>query len=640
MLPSLRRLMVVVTVVVTALLAMVSAEATPATRSTVQAGAASLSPASDIYQVPRGRHLDAVDVSCGTSRFCVAIGTTASGASGRYSVFVDHSWSAPKALPFVPRFVRCPADNACVAINYIEWSSFNGKRWSNPRAFPHRIPEPEVGRISFDCARPTFCLVYGHGEEGDPEFPPLRFDGDTWQDAPGLGVVLLSLSCGSSSCTGFGNTASGARWTRFNGSSWSAPRPVPLNFAALSCVGSRCYAVGSTHSGAWGWTVLRGSTWSTPAALRGFHELSALSCSSATRCTVVGTLRGASVGFAELAGGHWSAPVSRGFYGYGHGDDPVAISCGSSFSCAAVVGDGALLMRQGTWIRNPVFKAAVRDVSCATDSWCVAVDAWGAMRVWNGHRWSFRPRTSAFDNLLAVSCTSASFCVAVGTARTRSNLVARWDGRRWSRPAELPKMPYVGTVSCGSAAFCIALGYSGNQPGPAGTLAARFDGHRWRAIRGASTVHAGDAFDVSCTSRRYCLEIGGSSNAPSAAAYDGTHWKVVARFHSNIALPPAISCVPGTTKCLIASVNRTSAYVVHGTRVWRISSPPLGGGSISAVACSSAKRCVAVGAHSWASAGWVTNFSHWSKPFRLRTTNQRTIPITVSCGTARFCAFA
>ena len=118
---------------------------------------------------------------------------------------------------------------------------------------------------------------------------------------------------------------------------------------------------------------------------------------------------------------------------------------------------------------------AMSAVSCTSPSACIAVgnreDPTGAQVTLaergNGSTWSVLPTPNPpgvdISSLSGVSCTSASFCMAVGSARTSVRdlaLAEVWDGRSWS----IQQMPapagglFINGVSCTSASACVAVG--------------------------------------------------------------------------------------------------------------------------------------------------------------------------------------
>jgi hypothetical protein len=99
-------------------------------------------------------------------------------------------------------------------------------------------------------------------------------------------------------------------------------------------------------------------------------------------------------------------------------------------------------------------------VGCVTLSLCVAGAAVAATP-----GWAIQPlRGPALPSsvLIAVSCTSATACTAVGSGNTRV-LVERWNGETWSvqptpKPAGSSDSVLMG-VSCTSATACTAVGF-------------------------------------------------------------------------------------------------------------------------------------------------------------------------------------
>jgi hypothetical protein len=110
-------------------------------------------------------------------------------------------------------------------------------------------------------------------------------------------------------------------------------------------------------------------------------------------------------------------------------------------------------------------------VSCASASFCVAIDRKGNALTFNGSTWS--APVNADPNGLTmgeggiswpvVSCPTSSFCAAVDGA---SGNVVTFDGSSWSAPVNIdskaansdrgPVLIFLMSVSCRSAMFCVA----------------------------------------------------------------------------------------------------------------------------------------------------------------------------------------
>jgi hypothetical protein len=162
-------------------------------------------------------------------------------------------------------------------------------------------------------------------------------------------------------------------------------------------------------------------------------------------------------------------------------------------------------------------------VSCTSASWCVAVGgaadtATSSTRfvaeAWNGSQWqplslSTLPSPAPTLELSSVSCSSTTSCTAVGGGDLGGDAIERWDGTRWS-----PQLPDVSTglvelyaVSCPSDSECVAVG-----DGPTNSpVAERWDGSKWKhqGVPADSQFLAPDTFtSVSCSSATRCAASG------------------------------------------------------------------------------------------------------------------------------------
>ncbi|HMK97924.1 MAG TPA: hypothetical protein VK425_10285, partial [Acidimicrobiales bacterium] len=152
---------------------------------------------------------------------------------------------------------------------------------------------------------------------------------------------------------------------------------------------------------------------------------------------------------------------------------------------------------------------------------------------WDGATWSPRPGLPGSAAVFkALSCVTASFCVAVGDRAVQMHgvkaaiwtLVAIWSGKRWSivaspspglRPS--PGMyPFdtLNGVSCLSSRFCVAVGNYTAPPrihGPTNSLVEMWDGARWSVVPSPDEGPPG-AFNtleaVSCASPSSCMAVG------------------------------------------------------------------------------------------------------------------------------------
>ena len=311
---------------------------------------------------------------------------------------------------------------------------------------------------------------------------------------------LFGLSCASATfCMSVGpldNDGSGARAYEWNGSSWD-PTAVPdgtnSELFSVSCVdASFCMAVGggldesgngSESTEAYEWN---GSAWSEmtmPAGAGGY--LQDVSCASTNDCEAVGWLNGDpnSALIEHWSDSTWSVVPNpdSGVASYLFG-----VSCVQSDSCIAV-GTGAI-------------------AGSSTAS--------SLVEQWNGSQWALVSSPDVGNELEAVSCWSASFCVAVGeTEDSNSNtaaLIDMWDGQSWTNvpsPVSGPDQTLEG-IDCYAQSACWASG----AVGPANLLLS-WDGSGW-SVDDAPGVASADNYGlapVSCVSGWACVVEGADS---------------------------------------------------------------------------------------------------------------------------------
>src|SRR5438270_772422 len=159
-------------------------------------------------------------------------------------------------------------------------------------------------------------------------------------------------------------------------------------------------------------------------------------------------------------------------------------------------------------------------VSCTSATFCMAVGEYatsgGATLAerWNGKAWSVvaspNPASSTFSRLYGVSCTSPSNCIAVGsqynaTTKVAKTLVEHWNGKAWTRvpsanAGELGEGDLLVSVSCASATSCIAAGeYELGGVGRPATFVERWTGKSWKVIKSADPARSYSALEgVSC----------------------------------------------------------------------------------------------------------------------------------------------
>jgi len=302
---------------------------------------------------------------------------------------------------------------------------------------------------------------------------------------------------------------------------------------------------------------------------------------------------------------------------------------------------------------NPSRVVGLNGVSCGKSRSCFAVGftAGGPhvpvptttlIESWNGSSWSIVPSPNAdpngFDSLDGVSCTKATFCVAVGTNNSdvQKTLVESWNGSVWSIVASPNISPTVdnglNAVSCTKPTFCVAVGSFGSSPSQTPqTLVELWNGSVWsivpspNALPSQSTMLSG----VSCTGPTFCEAVGdyrSGGDIPGIPqtlieSWNGSTWSIVASPNTSSTLSNSlagVSCV-NPTACFAVGSGADSTVVQTlierwNGAVWSIVPSPNTSAAISngigGVSCNKTTACVAVGAsdhtliETWNGATW------------------------------------
>ena len=227
-----------------------------------------------------------------------------------------------------------------------------------------------------------------------------------------------------------------------------------------------------------------------------------------------------------------------------------------------------------------------------------------------------------FDYFNSDSCTSLSFCLAVGAYKAASiGLAETLSGNSWNLTANPIPSPaakrgvFANEVSCASRTRCLLVGDHFGSRGRAADLAESWNGTTWKIL--ATSNPAGTALsgldDVACPTTRLCLAVGFAGSTGQrfhATAYtwrNGTSWRqirVPAPRHSRNSELGGLSCA-SATNCMAVG-NYTSAagqYLPYAagwrSGTWKLLSAPAIAGQRDTVfqedSCPSVARCVAVG---------------------------------------------
>jgi hypothetical protein len=176
--------------------------------------------------------------------------------------------------------------------------------------------------------------------------------------------------------------------------------------------------------------------------------------------------------------------------------------------------------------------------------------------------------------LLAISCASATRCAAVGSYYaspgdlTGAGLIEQLKGSGW-RVSAAPKSADgdLEAVSCPSASLCVAVGSLGVDR----TLAERWSGGTWMAATPPSPPVAEGPpglTGVSCASAAHCVAVGGTETDAFVDTLNGTTWTMTAQGGPgfNVGLFNAVSCFPTSVEAVrCAAVGNTIPVAGNST---------------------------------------------------------------------------
>lgn len=315
---------------------------------------------------------------------------------------------------------------------------------------------PGGGFTSLSCISDTFCVAAGGGTDdtGGPTTTgagvTVSWDGASWSEpsvyypAPGTGPVtapvLPSISCTSGpSCTIIDGSD---HVSRGDGTNWSAP----VAMTPAPGLPANPADPGPGHPGS---------------------RSSSVSCPTATFCAVVDNTGHTAV----MRNGSWLPPQAFAEGGPGpvslYQAGRVGITCLNNSFCAAVVGTAVLDWDGTTWTEEPdpwtvTSPTGPTAIACPSTHLC-AILAGPSLWVRNGQGWTPGGAIDPGGVLNAVSCPTATFCLATDT----SGRALTWNGSSWSPPRQVVpqavQYPGGGTsLSCPTASFCMVINGDGD----------------------------------------------------------------------------------------------------------------------------------------------------------------------------------
>jgi hypothetical protein len=219
------------------------------------------------------------------------------------------------------------------------------------------------------------------------------------------------------------------------------------------------------------------------------------------------------------------------------------------------------------------------------------------------------------------SCTSSSFCMAVGDFTLNGHTPAmsetlkngKWVAESVPSPSHGSDI-FANEVSCASSASCLFVGDHRAGKGAASDLAEVWNGSSWKIV--SDTGPTGSTFsglnDVACPTISFCLTVGlagrGTSNQDTSFTWtNGKTWRKVAVPHPHGARTSelgALACFNAQNCMGVGNYTSASGKTLAFAARWRdsrwslLTVPSVGGQKFTAlngVSCAAATSCVAVG---------------------------------------------
>ncbi len=335
-------------------------------------------------------------VACPSATTCLGVGSGPLQGATAVASAADGAWTWGPLTPssgdtgnfFSWSGVACPSATTCLAVGtdntsgVVTTATLAGSTWAWTPA--SEVPSDASGTGSLAavaCPSATTCLAVGG-------------------DGNNLGIVDQA-------------SLTSAGWTWSPATSLIPPSSGTGTLSAIACPSATtCVAVGTdgsegvtatATSGAAGWTWSPEVRVDLGQASPGLGGLNAVACPSTTTCVAVGSDNSDAVtttGTADASGWTWSPEVIVTPDASG-GGELTGVACPSAMICVAVgstIANGDVVSQQtgGTYSAE----IATGSVTGATVTWSPVSDV--------------APDPTGSDALAAVTCVSASSCLAVG----------------------------------------------------------------------------------------------------------------------------------------------------------------------------------------------------------------------------------
>jgi hypothetical protein len=287
--------------------------------------------------------------------------------------------------------------------------------------------------------------------------------------------------------------------------------------------------------------------------------------------------------------------------------------------------------RQRSGIRGRRFASGIHSGAARTAALasCVAIGSLGIVVLPGGGAeaapsvWlvASSPNPSTYgDTLNGVSCSSTSYCVAVGDEVTSSGdtqtLVESWDGSDWTvihSPNPSSSGDSLSSVFCSNATFCMAVGVEGPTSEPTQTLIESWNGSAWSVDPSPNEGYEDELSSVTCTSVTSCIAVGSYSSENSENSqtliefWNGTAW-TISSSPNHLNKPNSlfgVSCASSVFCVAVGFVNlgptkgaQGLVEIFNGSE-WTVtaSASKSAGYYLSGVSCTTPSFCDAAGYH-------------------------------------------
>lgn len=577
-----------------------------------------------------------LSITCTSSSACVAV-----GIDGNFQPLVlagdPATWSAAQAQEItlgsggVLYSVSCTSASSCVAVGFDQHDqpivlSGDPATWGSAQAQELTLgPAVGFGGLLFSvaCTSSSSCVAVGY----DRNDQPLELSGDpaTWGSAEAHQVTLGHT---------FGSAGA---------------------LDSVTCTSATsCIAVGQDGFGeplvvagdpSTAWTATQAQEISLGDSFNGGGNLYSIACASASACIAAGIDENSQPLVLSGDPSSWTDQQAQEFAlmgtQFGVQTYPGSLTCMTDTSCLEL-GESQNFFSQSpylilgspsTWDQSTAVQmkgispdSFLSASTCTTPTDCVAVGMDGVtaeplVLTGDPSTWATaQGQVIDLGNLAyggyfnSVSCTSQTFCVAVGHDFNGQPLVLVGDPATWTganvTEITLPKKFHSSgslvSVTCTSQTTCVAVGYDGFHQQP---LVLTGDPSTWTsasakqiAVR-ARLGYQGQLSSVACTSATYCVAVGLSGISaihPLALTGDPATWNAQSEYNLAVSGKKSVS---------------VDGYGFGG--------PGKSTGYLMSVSCDAAGYCVAVGGDRRSAPVYITgNPAKWKTHPLMRPTKQ------------------